>query len=120
MRGGVCWVAQKRRWFSSGGGYTRPVRWTADECVAALRGAAPEDPGASLLKANYDAWRRENPGHPGSETIVYKFGTWADAVWAAGLISEYEPFHARAPEVRGCSVERVVPARQILRTITDG
>lgn len=85
------------------------MRWTQSDCVAALKAAAPADPGAALLRSAYDAWRREHPGHPSSQTIVWKAGTWAEALWAAELVSEYGPSHVRAPEVRGCIVLPVVP-----------
>lgn len=94
------------------------VRWSDADCAAALRAAAPSDPDCALLRQEYDVWRRKHEGHPSSQTIVWKAGSWAEALWAAGLISEKNPYRPQDPEIRGCEVRRVTPGERLDRSTT--
>jgi Homing endonuclease associated repeat len=73
-----------------------PRRDLRSESLVALRTWSREHPGR-LSCVEYASWRRRQRGHPTRDTIVRQFGSWHQALAAAGL----DDRAARAPRPAG-------------------
>lgn len=55
--------------------------WSRESILAAIREWAEEQGGPPLSSD----WRAAGYGHPSSRTVALRFGTWNDAIAAAGF-----------------------------------
>jgi hypothetical protein len=63
---------------------TSQREWQRQRCVCALSSASAARPGPLTVTA-YSAWRSANPQWPNRDTITRAFGSWSEALAAAGL-----------------------------------
>lgn len=81
-------------------GHAAAVRYTDGQCLAALRSAAAALDGVSLRVADYQRWRSEQvEAVPNDQVIRWRFGSWAEALEAAGLASTRVAYRSKGPRV---------------------